>query len=467
MYIYIFKVSFFVFCVHFDAIAAKSLLSLHLVMKKLFGILVLGLLVLGCEKPLFPNRNHSGDRKLLLYYAAGFNSLSGYLKDDIRELCNNEKIPTLASNDDILLIYSHLSNGNDYATPKPSALYRVYKNRKGIVVRDTLVVYDESICAAKPETFKNVLDYIDTHFEYDSKGLIFSSHGFGYLPEGYYSSPTKYEGSSDNWFNFVHQRPSEEVPQPIQGERLTLEVMDEIAAASNDVLQTKTIGQEYISSGSVSVEMNIDDFAEAISSKFDYILFDACLMAGIEVAYELRNVADYIGFSPTEILADGLPYDVILDYLFADGQADPEGVCRLYMKRYFEEISPSYATFSFIKTSALEGLADVCKDIFQEHREDLLKLKSANIQGYYRYNRHYFYDLGHMVHSLPLTDSQKASFDAALDDVVIYEDATEQFFDFKILNHCGLSTMLPSACGDYLKEFYLTLSWNKAVKMVE
>ena len=41
--------------------------------------------------------------------------------------------------------------------------------------------------------------------------------------------------------------------------------------------------------------MEITDFAMALPDHlFEFIIFEACNMAGIEVAYELRNKAAYI-----------------------------------------------------------------------------------------------------------------------------------------------------------------------------
>lgn len=51
--------------------------------------------------------------------------------------------------------------------------------------------------------------------------------------------------------------------------------------------------------------MNIPDFREALSSAFPkplkFILFDSCNMQSVEVAYELRDCAEYFIGSPTEI----------------------------------------------------------------------------------------------------------------------------------------------------------------------
>lgn len=430
-------------------------------MKKIFGILAAALMILlsaGCNPETHPNRDHKGDRKLLLYYGAGFNSLSSYLREDIGDLLGNAKIPSQAYNDDVLLIYEHLAEGASYKNEQKSCLYRVYRNRKGEVLRETLLEFDPSESAIDPEVFKKVVSYATVNFSCDSYGMIYSSHGFGYLPEGYYTNPSKYDGSS-----YFTSKPAATMSvslaeAPVYGERLSLEVMNEIA--------TKTIGQEFTNEGSVSIEMELSDFAAAFSRKFDYILLDACLMGGVEVAYELRNAARYIGFSQTEIMAEGLPYDVILDYLFADGKADPEGVCKLYIKRYKEGAQP-WATFSLINTDPLDMLASVCRDIFSAHRTELMRIDASKVQGYFRYNRHFFYDLADMMSQLPLTSEEKALFESTLGKVVIYKDATDYFMTFSIKNHCGLSCMLPSNSTSYLNRYYKTTAWNKAVSVIE
>ena len=55
--------------------------------------------------------------------------------------------------------------------------------------------------------------------------------------------------------------------------------------------------------------MNISDLVTILSADavphFDFVLFDACFMQSIEVAYALRNFTDYYIGSPTEIPGPG------------------------------------------------------------------------------------------------------------------------------------------------------------------
>ncbi|MBQ2043838.1 MAG: hypothetical protein II261_03270, partial [Bacteroidaceae bacterium] len=67
-------------------------------------------------------------------------------------------------------------------------------------------------------------------------------------------------------------------------------------------------------SSNSGLQMNIPTLRGVLETlpHLEFILFDACTMQSIEVAYELRNVTDYIIGSPTEIHAKGAPYDMIL-----------------------------------------------------------------------------------------------------------------------------------------------------------
>lgn len=58
-------------------------------------------------------------------------------------------------------------------------------------------------------------------------------------------------------------------------------------------------------------QMNIPDFHDVLLSSFPrplkFILFDSCSMQAVEVAYELRDCAEYFIGSPTEIPGPGAP----------------------------------------------------------------------------------------------------------------------------------------------------------------
>ena len=132
--------------------------------------------------------------------------------------------------------------------------------------------------------------------------MIFSSHATGYLPSGYYTNPNGYK------FKKSAMLRSRGIPAPVPYIEPDFDP---------SLPMVKSIGQDQVgpSNGRVSYEMELADFAEAIPMKLDYILFDACLMGGIEVAYELRGKCGQVGFSQAEVLAEGFDYKKLTQHL--------------------------------------------------------------------------------------------------------------------------------------------------------
>ena len=81
-------------------------------------------------------------------------------------------------------------------------------------------------------------------------------------------------------------------------------------------------------------EISLDGLRSAMSGLFhyDFILFDCCLMANVEMAFELWDCADYLLFSPTEILVDGFPYE------FTPKKVNYSKDGRFFMENFDEEL---------------------------------------------------------------------------------------------------------------------------------
>lgn len=92
--------------------------------------------------------------------------------------------------------------------------------------------------------------------------------------------------------------------------------------------------------------LTVHEFAEAISAaevqadiKLDIIGFDACLMSMIEVAYEIRGLADYMLASVTGIPMDGWAYDLFLDDLAGNPGMGADELCGHVIDGYVEYYS--------------------------------------------------------------------------------------------------------------------------------
>lgn len=107
-------------------------------------------------------------------------------------------------------------------------------------------------------------------------------------------------------------------------------------------------------------EMEIPVLRDVLAQlpKLDYIFFDACFMQCIEVAYELREVTNYMIGSPAEIPGPGAPYDKIINALCT---GDALGIVQGYDSGYPGTYNNYYypgVLLSCIDCTQLEPLAE-------------------------------------------------------------------------------------------------------------
>ena len=369
-------------------------------------------------------------RRVMVMISAGYNSLSGYLSEDLKDLESGYIPEGTYFNADVLLVLARLpKSAGDYASPSTPVLYRLWANRSGEVQRDTIQVWggDTQLCTR--ETIHEALSTTQKKFPAQSYGVVFSSHGSGWLPPGYYTDPSKFEPSSGSLWSL------------------------------------RSIGQDKTPSG--GTEMDLNDFADAIPMHLDYCLIDACLSGCVEVAHALKGKADIVGFSPTEVLADGFDYKNITTHLFAK-PLDPVEVCREYFAYYNAQSgSNRSATITAVDTRKMDALEAVCKELFEAYRPILKTMSGGNVQGYFRYDRHYFYDLRDILVQAGISEQEKTRLDAALSQFIVYQAATDYFLSIPLTRVCGLSMYLPSMGSTYLNNYYKEhVSWNQATELV-
>ena len=388
-------------------------------------------------------------RKVMLLYESGFNSLGGYMHTNIDDL-QAGYLPRKGKSEDVLLLFSHLTKSSrNYSSETAPAMIRLYSDR-GKCRMDTLKVWPVGTPIAHAEMVTEVFDWVKENFPAKSYGAVMSSHATGWLPKGYYSNPASCPGETDrsSYVSFSRQR--------------------------------RTFGQEYYSSGTKTEEIELKDLAAAIPYKLDYILFDACLMSTVEVAWELRNVCSYLAVSPCEIPAAGFNYKTLAEHLLQPEVPDLKAVCMDYYAAY-ENDSIYGATISMIDCGLLEPLADACRTLFSRYRSGILNLDGRNVQVYDRTGsgKYYyvFFDLKDMLREAGATAEDLSILQDAIDQALVYEAHTARFIDVKLDRCCGLATYLP-AFPDYKKDswhgtefldnFYKSnVSWNDATGLVE
>ena len=216
--------------------------------------------------------------------------------------------------------------------------------------------------------------------------------------------------------------------------------------------------------------MSIQEFADGIPYHLDYLLFDMCFTAGVEVVYGLKDKADYLGLSPAEVMGDGLyDYTKIGAFLLDRQNPDLEGLFKDAYEMY-DKKSGDYrsATVNLVRTDGLENLASVCKRLIKKYSEAIANAPTYDIQGYFRSGRHYFYDLADIFKKCGASEKDLKDLDDAIDNCVIYKNATPRLLgSVDIETYSGFSMYLPCAGTPLLDSYYKKEAWNDAVGLVK
>lgn len=182
--------------------------------------------------------------------------------------------------------------------------------------------------------------------------------------------------------------------------------------------------------------------------KMEYILFDDCYMASIEVAYELKDATDYLIASTCEVMAYGMPYATMGKHLL--GSPDYKAICNDFHE-FYSNYSVPCGTLSVTDLSHIDEMASLMKEInsictFNDNTRDRLQ----KLDGY---SPTIFYDFGDYI-DLPLQqndipESLKTEFTSLLNKLIPYKTNTEQFYTatrgpIKINHYYGITTSDPS-----------------------
>ena len=388
----------------------------------------------------------------LIYCAAGFNDLCTFLKEDLDDLKKGSYLPPEYGSR-CLVAVTHFKEGS-YSNLRPIEIIRIF-SRNGKPVCDTLESIPGGKLLTEADVLRNVLEKVAEHCPSESYGLILSSHATGWLPSNY---------------SGVAPLMASEGSQPVP--RKEYRRRDYVNGPP-----VKSFGNEVRQNGYNldGIELDIRDLSDAIPYKLEYILFDACFMGGIEVAYELKDKVDKVGFSQAEILVYGFEYTTLAERLVHGVNPDPEAVCRDYFEKY--EKGPEAdrsATISLVDCRRLDSLASVCGRLFSKYSEEIASVDASKVQRYFRYgldsDERWYFDLEDIILKCDASEEDLRDLHDALGYCVLYKAATKTFMPrhsgFEIKHHCGLSSYLPKLGTSDLDKYYRSLEWNKATHLL-
>lgn len=401
----------------------------------IFILLLSALSAVSCNRDDF---DYKGEYKqVFIYFGLGYNNLSNYLSTNLYEMCKGT-VPGPASDRAIVAFCHNTASTGDYSTPNPPCLIRICR-KDGATQLDTIKTYPADATSASTDMMYEVLSDIKVLFPSKTYGMLLSSHGTGWMPQGYKISDSGTFASSYS----------------LEGH--------------NAYPLTKAIGAQFKGSSDNSTWIDVPYFAKAFPMKMEYIIFDTCLMGGVEVAYELKDVCHYLVASPAEVLVKGFIYESLSWNLLSGEEADLKKVCSEYYDFYLAQTGEhrSSATISLIDCTAIDGLAAACSEIYSAHRSELDTVDRTEVQAYFYDNKRWYYDLRDLAKHIDATDAELRTLDAALAACVPYHAETEYFFDLQLNHCCGLSTYIPIEGKDALNNFYKNYSWNTATGFVK
>lgn len=427
-------------------------------MQKLLPLFLLLLTVLSChdDKPeeTLPAPPAETARRTVLIYCAAQNSLgvSGtYYKSawtlDSLELAAGKHF---ISDTDRLLVFI-----DDAHHPR---LYRFHAD----AAPELVLQWGYDANSANPATFKEVLTQVKERFPAQEYGLCMWSHADGWIP----SSNTNYSKAR------------------------TLPTLSPLSFGIDVGQNGNMITDQVPNNNGLGAQMNIADMAAAIQQSglhLTYIFFDACLMQCVEVAYELRNVTDYLIASPISIAAAGAYYTHQLERGFFS--PNPADIAKTYYEDVTsEELVKDYDDFgiviSAIKTSEMDALAQAVRTALANvdftTYPDLTNAHAYHAYNYTYYYRPHYYDMRSALRHL-LTDAQFAPVETAITHATAFYAATHKYWvgprdnDYHSIaaaECCGISMFFPqkeyadnaSRCefGNH-NETYTQTSWAQAI----
>lgn len=306
----------------------------------------------------------------------------------------------------------------DRQNERPS-LRHLFLLESGQVGVKTIAQYEEQ-CSTSPQVFREVLNTMISQSSGRRYGLIYWSHGSGWLPG--------FSPDNASWTS------------------------------------TRALGTDGIYS------MDIDDMDNILSGNRTpyFTVLDACFMGAIEVAYSLRNSTEYLIASPAETLGAGFSYHLMLPELVNGSR---ESLARslnnyldyCYMDYYGDGTISGMA--SLIDCSQVESLASAFKSVL-EHRKD--NIAKDSIQAFDCSYPHLYYDLDDYVHSITDDSLSLAYFEKQLEKTVVHKVSTPSVFtqtsgrdSMLTINHfSGLSTYIPGSSPGY-DYAYMQTEWYK------
>ncbi|WDF67571.1 clostripain-related cysteine peptidase [Sphingobacterium oryzagri] len=214
--------------------------------------------------------------------------------------------------------------------------------------------------------------------------------------------------------------------------------------------------------------MDIRDLKTALPSNLDFLIFDACSMASVEVLFELKDKAAWILASPTEVVASGMPYDRLTRDLFRTNIAEGLRSAATHFYTYYNGQTGlnQSATIALIETQYLTELAQRTLDLLQQRRPHYPDFRIGQLQrlDFLPGSPTTSFDFMDFLTQNFENDALLQPIHATMEKLVRYRAHTPFFNGQPIHTFSGISCYVPGLLADEaaVETYYKSLSWYRA-----
>lgn len=359
------------------------------------------------------------------------------------------------------------------ATSEREAVLFELKKQNGRCLTDTLQRYSDRPFTSR-QWLTSLFSEVMTLAPASRYGMVVGCHGLAWVPVQGQRNARKRLGSQER----------------IEEDNLYKEERLDKEGVPNDLMHFEVQGPvttRFIGGTYPETQIETTDLADAMADAglhTEYILFDACYMSSVEVAYELKDVTHYLIASPTEVLSYGFPYITMGKHLL--GTPNYKGIVDSFISFYSSYNLP-YGTVAVTDCTQLDALAAIAQQINaaateptnaaaaeQTNAASEGKLNTARsgknvpngVQIMDGYSPTLFYDLGHLMSLKDAGTVLTAAFAEQLDKTVPYKGHTSQYFTalkdvpVDIKHYSGLNTSQGSL--NHMADRLSETAWYKA-----
>ena len=336
------------------------------------------------------------------------------------------------------------------ATSEREAVLFELKKQNGRCLTDTLRRYSDRPFTSR-QWLTSLFSEVMTLAPASRYGMVVGCHGLAWVPVQGQRNAQKRLGSQeriDEEDNLYKEEKIDKEGEP--NDLMHFEVQGPVT--------TRFIGGTY-----PETQIETTDLADAMADAglhTEYILFDACYMSSVEVAYELKDVTHYLIASPTEVISYGFPYITMGKHLL--GTPNYKGIADSFISFYSSYYLP-YGTVAVTDCTQLDALAAIAQQINAADAEQNIPNGVQIMDGY---SPTLFYDLGHLMSLKDAGTVLTAAFAEQLDKTVPYKGHTGQYFTtlkdapVDIKHYSGLNTSQGSL--NHMADRLSETAWYKA-----